>query len=67
MAAIRPAMEFIPPHKQVLNILLGGFNSFTGDTAGQDGISSGMLHGTADDNLCQLYWGLLLKHILRQH
>lgn len=67
MAAIRPAMEFIPTHKQVLNILLGGFHSFTGDTAGHDGISSGTLHGTADDNLCQIYSGLLLKHILRQH
>lgn len=54
-------------HKFSPSIPFGSFNPFTGVAAGHVGITSGTLHGNADDNSCQLHWGLLLKHILRQH
>lgn len=68
MAAARQMMErALRALVAQLSIPLGSFSPFTGVTAGHVGITSGTSHGNADDNSCQLHWGLLLKHTLRQH
>lgn len=74
MAAARPMMEGVLPPPRALMLshivtqhFLGNCRQFSGVTAGHVGITSGTSHGNADDNSCQLYWGLLLKRTLRQH
>lgn len=72
MAAARQMMEgvFPPPRAQLPHVIAQHFTEMQAVlciTAGYVGITSGTAHGNADDNSCQLYWGLLLKCTLRQH